>query len=362
MRQVMCGDEVSYVVNRNINYTNVCTYGCRFCAFSKGKREEALRGPSYLLPLSEISRRAAEAWQRGATEVCLQGGIHPDFTGHTYLDILAATKAGAPDIHVHAFSPLEVLHGATTLGLSLTEFLRQLKDAGLGSLPGTAAEVLDDQVRAALCPDKLCTQQWLDVVAAAHSVGLPTTSTIMFGHLDSPAAWARHLLLLRDLQSRTGGITEFVPLPFVHMASPIFLQGAARRGPTLRECVLLHAVSRLVLHPVIRNIQASWVKMGPDRAAALLAAGCNDMGGSIMNESITRAAGASYGQELPPPHMEQLILAAGRRPYQRTTLYGRAPAEQTAMSLKAGPLKPVVMGWSSKLGVEPAVAAAADCK
>ncbi|KAF8062640.1 fbiC [Scenedesmus sp. PABB004] len=364
LREAVAGETVSYVVNRNINYTNVCTFACSFCAFSKGKAADGLRGAPYLLPLEEVTRRAAEAWDRGATEVCLQGGIHPHFTGETYLAILAAAKAGAPGIHVHAFSPLEVTHGAATLGLPVGDYLRQLKAAGLGSLPGTAAEVLDAEVRAALCPDKLSAEAWLETVAAAHAAGLPTTSTIMFGHLDSPPAWARHLLALRDLQARAraargrgrgrgraaqracrrtpratprargahGGITEFVPLPFVHMEAPVFRAGGARRGPTLREAVVMHAAARLVLHPLIPNIQASWVKMGPARAAALLAAGCNDMGGSIMNESITRAAGAAHGQELPPAAMEAAIAAAGRVPRQRTTLYGVPPPAQPGRS------------------------------
>ncbi|CAI5517787.1 unnamed protein product [Closterium sp. Naga37s-1] len=227
LRAVVSGDEVSYVVNRNINYTNVCTYACQFCAFSKGKSAESLRGKPYLMSLEEISSRAKEAWERGATEVCMQGGIHPDFTGETYLSILSAVKAACPDMHVHAFSPLEVWHGATSLNCSVPQFLKLLKDAGLGSLPGTAAEILDDSVRAVLCPDKISTVQWREVIEAAHAVGLPTTSTIMFGHVDHPIHWARHLLLLRSIQERTGGITEFVPLPFVHMQASVYSWVAA---------------------------------------------------------------------------------------------------------------------------------------
>ncbi|KAK9832553.1 hypothetical protein WJX81_008558 [Elliptochloris bilobata] len=340
MRARICGNKVTYVVNRNINNTNVCTFACAFCAFSKGRAGEELRDAPYLLLEAEIARRAAEAWDRGATEVCIQGGIHPDFTGQTYLRTLEAAKAGAPGIHVHAFSPLEVWHGAASLGWPLAHFLAALRDAGLGSLPGTAAEVLCDDVRAAICPDKLSSAQWLQVVEAAHEVGLRTTSTIMFGHMERPAAWARHLVRLRQLQARTGGITEFVPLPFVHMEAPIYLQGRARRGPTLRECVLMHALARLAL-PNIPNIQASWVKMGPERAAQLLACGANDMGGSLMNESITRAAGAGFGQELLPERMEALIRAAGRTPRQRTTLYGSPPVERTWRSLRTPPLQPL---------------------
>ncbi|CAM6092845.1 unnamed protein product [Calypogeia fissa] len=335
------GDEVAYVVNRNINYTNVCTYGCQFCAFSKGKNSEDLRGKPYRLSLEEISRRAIEAWERGATEVCMQGGIHPEYTGETYLDIVKAVKKAVPEIHVHAFSPLEVFQGAATLQISLEEYLVELKKAGLGSLPGTAAEVLDDDVRDVLCPDKINTRQWLEVIRTAHDVGLRTTSTIMFGHLDYPHQWARHLLHLRDLQKQTGGFTEFVPLPFVHMQAPVFMKGRARKGPTMRECILMHSVARLALHPFITNIQASWVKMGPGGAKALLAAGCNDMGGSLMNESITRAAGASHGEELPPQDMEKLILSVNKRPRQRTTLYGEAPVEQTRRSFEARPLLPI---------------------
>ncbi|GLC55761.1 hypothetical protein PLESTB_001026100 [Pleodorina starrii] len=358
LRRRTCGDTVSYVVNRNINYTNVCTYKCAFCAFSKGKAAEELRGPAYVVPYEEIARRTAEAWDRGATEVCMQGGIHPDFSGHTYLRILAAAKQAAPGIHVHAFSPLEVHHGATTLGMSYESYLERLAAAGLGSLPGTAAEVLHDDVRRLLCPDKINTSTWLKVVGAAHSVGLRTTSTLMFGSVEEgPAAWATHLVQLRELQQRAErssraagggsgsgvvGITEFVPLPFVHMEAPVYLQGNARRGPSLSEGILLHAVSRLALHPHIPHIQASWVKMGPSRAAQLLAAGADDMGGSIMNETITRAAGASHGQELPPSRMEEIIRAAGRQPRQRTTLYGTPPAEQTARSYGAAPLQPLV--------------------
>ncbi|KAG7675049.1 hypothetical protein KSW81_002553 [Nannochloris sp. 'desiccata'] len=334
LRRRINGDTVTYVVNRNINYTNICTFGCKFCAFSKGPAAEELRGAPYLLDFEEVTRRTTEAWARGATEVCMQGGIHPDFTGDTYLKLIAAAKKGAPDIHVHAFSPLEVAQGASTLGWSLSRYLSSLKDAGLGSLPGTAAEILDDDVRAELCPDKLTAQEWVEVITTAHNIGLKTTSTIMFGHVDSITSWARHLLILRNIAATTGKITEFVPLPFVHMEAPMFRKGISRAGPTLRECILMHAIARLALHPYITNIQASWVKMGPNRAAQLLAAGCNDMGGVLMNESITRAAGAGHGQELGALEMERLIREAGRVPEQRSTLYGRPPAMQTAVSLQ----------------------------
>ena len=332
------GERVAYVVNRNINYTNVCYFRCRFCAFSKGRLSENLRGPAYDLDLEEIARRTREAWERGATEMCLQGGIHPDYTGQTYLDICRTVKQAAPGIHVHAFSPLEVWQGAHTLKMSLAGFLAELERAGLGSLPGTAAEILDDEVRRVICPDKITTAQWLEVMRTAHAQGLRSTATIMFGHVDHPRHWARHLLRVRELQAESGGFTEFVPLPFVHMEAPIYLKGGARRGPTWREALLMHAVARLVLHPLITNIQTSWVKMGPRGAQACLQAGANDLGGTLMNESITRAAGAAFGQELPPQAMEALIREIGRLPGQRTTVYGEAPAERTQASFRAAPL------------------------
>jgi FO synthase len=338
LRAETCGSRVSYVVTRNINYTNVCLYHCAFCAFSKGKTHDSLRGRPYDLALDEIQRRCGEAFERGAVEVCLQGGIHPHYTGETYLAICRAIKAAVPGLHIHAFSPLEISQGAATSGLSVDEFLAELKAAGLGSLPGTAAEILDDEVRAVICPDKVTTAQWLGVVAAAHRVGLRTTATIMFGHVDAPRHWARHLLHLRRLQAETGGLTEFVPLPFVPMEAPMQLRGQSRFGPTFRESVLVHAVARLALHPLIPNIQTSWVKMGPQGAAACLQAGANDLGGTLMNESITRAAGAMHGQEMRPEAMEQLIRSIGREPWQRTTLYHAAPAARVAASFGAPPL------------------------
>ena len=323
LRAAVNGDTVAYVVNRNINYTNICLFHCTFCAFSKGKMSENLRGRPYDLGLDEIAQRTVEASAKGATEVCMQGGIHPSYTGQTYLDICRAVKAAVPEMHIHAFSPLEVWHGAETLGLGLPVFLEMLGKAGLGSLPGTAAEILDDEIRDIICPDKLNTGQWLEVMAAAHGVGFRTTSTIMFGHTDRPHHWARHLLRLRELQARTGGFTEFVPLPFVHMEAPMYLKGRARMGPTYREALLMHAVARLALHPHITNIQGSWPKMGPDGAVACLDVGANDMGGSLTNESISRAAGASHGQEITPDRMAAMIRGAGRIPVQRNTLYGR---------------------------------------
>jgi len=342
LRAAVNGDAVTYVVNRNINYTNVCYFRCQFCAFSKGKLSENLRGRPYDLDIAEIQRRTREAWARGATEVCMQGGIHPEYTGATYVEICRAVKVASPRIHVHAFTALEVWQGAETIGVTVPEFLAMLREAGLGTLPGTAAEILDDEVRQVICPDKIDTAQWFAVMEAAHAMGLKSTATIMFGHVDRPDHWAKHLLRVRRHQARTGGFTEFIPLPFVHMEAPIYLKGRARRGPTFREAVLMHAVARLALHPHIPNIQASWVKLGPDGVAACLRAGVNDIGGTLMNETITRSAGAAHGQEMSPKRMEALIRAAGRRPVQRTTLYETASDERRRTSLAAAPLTEVV--------------------
>ena len=338
LRREVCGDDVTYVVTRNIQYTNVCYFRCGFCAFSKGKLAENLRGAPYVVPLDEIVRRTEEAWERGATEVCLQGGIHPAFTGDYYADVVSAIREAVPGIHVHAFSALEVWQGAATLELSLEEYLARLRHLGLGSLPGTAAEVLDDEVRRVICPDKVTTDQWLEVHDAAHRIGLRSNVTLMFGHADTPRSWARHLLRAREQQHRSGGFTEFVPLPFVPMEAPMYLQGRARRGPTFRETLLVHAVGRLALHPEITNIQASWVKLGPEGTRQALQAGVNDLGGTLMNESISRSAGAEYGQEMPPEQMEELIRSAGRVPRQRTTLYGAPPQERVRTSFGAEPL------------------------
>ena len=360
LRQRVNGDVVSYVVTRNINYTNICYFRCQFCAFSKGKLSENLRGRPYDLDLPEIRRRVEEAWERGATEVCMQGGIHPEYTGATYLAICRAIKEAVPGVHIHAFSPLEIWQGAKTLGRTVPDFLGELKAAGLSSLPGTAAEILDDEVRAVICPDKIKTGEWLEVMEAAHAAGLRSTVTIMYGHADRYQHWARHLLRIRALQARTGGFTEFVPLPFVPMETPIYLKGRARRGPTWREAVLMHAVARLVLHPVITNIQTSWVKMGSEGAAFCLQAGANDLGGTLMNESITRAAGAVHGQEMPPESMEEVIRALGREPRQRTTLYGDAPAARRAAAFAAAPLADPVNTPARRWERHPERAAAAD--
>jgi FO synthase len=353
LRREVSGDTVSYVVTRNVNYTNVCYFRCGFCAFSKGRLAANLRGKPYLVPLDEIVRRGREAWDRGAVEICLQGGIHPGFTGETYLDICRALKAELPDLHIHAFSALEVWQGAATLAVPLEDYLGALRDAGLASLPGTAAEILDDEVRRVICPDKVTTAQWLRVHDTAHRVGLRSTTTIMFGHVDGPRSWARHLIELREQQRRSGGFTEFVPLPFVHMEAPIYLKGRARPGPTFREAMLVHAVGRLALHPWITNVQASWVKLGVEGAQAVLSAGANDLGGTLMNESISRAAGADHGQELPPEAMEAAIRAVGRTPRQRTTLYGEPPEERVAASFDAPPLSEPVNPPASEAGLKP---------
>jgi FO synthase len=340
LRKKVNGDVVTYAVNRNINYTNICTFRCGFCSFSKGNMSDNLRGKPYNLNMVEIVRRAKEAWERGATEVCLQGGIHPNYTGQTYLDICKEIKTAVPGIHIHAFSPLEVWQGAKTLRLTVSEFLHRLHDAGLDTLPGTAAEVLDDEIRKIICPDKLNTEQWLSVMRDAHDQGFRTTATLMYGHVERPLHIARHFIKLLELQRQTGGFTEFVPLPFVHMETPIFLKGKARKGPTFREAVLVHAVARLVLHPYFTNIQTSWVKMGPEGVKSCLNAGANDLGGTLMNESITRAAGAVHGQEMSPEKMENIIRNIERIPRQRTTLYttpGKKLIKNYTGSFEVGP-------------------------
>lgn len=321
LRREVVGDHVTWVNNRNINYTNVCTFKCRFCGFSKGPLSLNLRGTPYLLTLEDIAQRVREAANMGATEVTLQGGIHPDFDGDYYIDVTRAVKDAVPEMHVHGFTALEVTEGARRNGEDLRDYLIRIKEAGLASLPGTAAEILDDRVRAVLCPDKINTQQWLDCHRTAHEVGLRSNITIMFGSIEQPISWARHIIATRDLQRETGGFTEFVGLPFVHMASPIYLQRHSRRGPTFRETVLMHAIARIAYHGLIDNIQASWVKIGVDGARQLLQAGCNDVGGTLVNENISRAAGASHGQSMSEDGFAALTYPLGRPLRQRNTTY-----------------------------------------
>jgi FO synthase len=353
LRAEIVGDDVTFVRNRNINYTNVCTFRCKFCAFSKGPLSLNLRGNPYLLDIAEIQRRVVEAVDCGATEVCLQGGIHPEFTGDTYADICAAVKDVAPSIHVHGFTALEVTEGARRLGVVLPDYLARMRAAGLATLPGTAAEVLDDEVRAVLCPDKVTTDEWLDAHRAAHAVGLKSNVTIMFGSIERPVHVARHLVRTRAVQKETGGFTEFVPLPFVHMATPIFLQRKARPGPTWREVVLMHAVGRIAYRGSIDNVQVSWVKAGVHGARQVLQAGANDLGGTLMDENISRAAGASHGQELDEAEFRAIVDPIGRRLVQRTTLYGRTNTVGRRLRPPADEAMPVVL-QSRKAAVTPA--------
>jgi FO synthase len=330
LRRAVAGDTVTFVRNRNINYTNVCTFKCRFCGFSKGPLSLNLRGSPYLLTLEDIQGRVLEAVADGATEVCLQGGIHPDFDGDYYIDVARAVHDVAPEIHIHGFTALEVTEGARRLGEPLAVYLRRLMGAGLKTLPGTAAEILDDPVRAVLCPDKITTDEWLEAHRTAHSVGLRSNVTIMFGAVEQPRSWARHLVRTRALQKETGGFTEFVPLPFVHMAAPIYLQRKARRGPTFREALLMHAVGRIAYRGWIDNIQVSWVKMGRGGARQILQSGANDLGGTLMDENISRAAGASHGTTMDEAAFRSWVEPLGRQLEERTTLYGRADLVQRA--------------------------------
>jgi FO synthase len=330
LRRQIAGDAVTFVHNRNINYTNVCTFKCRFCAFSKGPLSLNLRGQPYLLELDEITRRVVEAEAEGATEVCLQGGIHPNFDGDYYLHVLEAVRAASDRIHIHGFTALEVTEGARRSEVPLAQYLIRLKDAGLKTLPGTAAEILDDEIRALICPDKINTEEWLEAHRTAHSVGLRSNITIMFGSVEQPVHWARHMVRTRALQRETGGFTEFVPLPFVHMATPIYLQHKARRGPTFREALLMHAVARIAYRGDIDNIQVSWVKMGVEGSRQVLQAGANDVGGTLMDENISRAAGATHGQRMGVEELEALVLPLGRPLVQRSTMYALAGAASGA--------------------------------
>lgn len=323
LRQEIVGDVITWVANRNINYTNVCTFKCRFCGFSKGPLSLNLRGTPYLLELEDIADRTIEAAEAGATEVCLQGGIHPNFDGDYYIDVARAVHEAVPGMHIHGFTALEVTEGAKRNQEPLADYLTRLKEAGQKSLPGTAAEILHDDVRATLCPDKINTEEWLEAHRIAHSVGLGSNVTIMFGSIERPEHWVHHLLRTRALQEETGGFTEFVGLPFVHMASPIYLQKKSRRGPTFREVVLMHAVARIAYRGRIDNIQGSWVKLGFDSISQLLQSGANDLGGTLMDENISRAAGADHGTEVTAEDFRRIVEPLGRTLVQRTTLYGR---------------------------------------
>ena len=320
LRRDAVGDDVTYVVNRNINFTNVCYTGCRFCAFAQRKTD----ADAYTLSLDEIGRRAVEAVEVGATEVCMQGGIHPDLPGSAYFEIAAKVKEVAPSLHVHAFSPMEVMNGVARTGLSVRDFLVRAKESGVDSLPGTAAEILDDDVRWVLTKGKLPTAQWVEVVTTAHAVGLPTTSTMMYGHVDHPGHWVAHLRTLARIQAETGGFTEFVPLPFVHQSSPIYLAGVARPGPTVRDNRAVHAVARIMLHGLVDNIQCSWVKLGPELCTQVLNGGVNDLGGTLMEETISRMAGSDNGSRKSVPELHAMAGLAGRRAVERTTSYARA--------------------------------------
>ena len=336
------GSDITFVVNRNINYTNICSFKCNFCAFSKGRGHDDLRGKPYNISHEEIIRRTHEAVSRGATEVCLQGGIHPKYSGETYLDIVRAIRSASSSIHIHAFSPLEIDHGRKTLNISAKEFLLELKKAGLNSLPGTAAEILHDDIRAIICPDKLTTKQWIKIIETAHSVGLPTTSTMMFGHVEKTFHVAHHLFELLNLQKKTNGITEFVPLPFVADEAPIFRRGQARPGPTFKETILVHSVARILFQGHINNIQGSWVKMGLQGLKFLLSSGINDIGGVLMNESITRSAGASFGQELQLEEVEGIVNELELNLQQRNTLYDSLNNNlQGLISMQSIPLIPI---------------------
>lgn len=324
VRADVVGDVVTYVVNRNLNFTNVCYTGCRFCAFAQRKTD----ADAFTLSPGEIGDRVDEAWAAGATEICMQGGIHPDLPGTAYFDLARAVKKRQPQIHVHAFSPMEVVNGATRSGMSVREWLTQARAAGLDSIPGTAAEILDDDIRWILTKGKLPTEAWIDVVTTAHEVGLPSSSTMMYGHVDAPVHWVRHLRVLRDIQQRTGGFTEFVGLPFVHHNAPLYLAGVARAGSTRREDLAVTAMARLMLHGAIDNIQVSWVKLGPQGCGELLAAGANDLGGTLMEETISRMAGSEFGSSVDPDQLAAIASSAGRPVRQRTTTYGDVwPAE-----------------------------------
>src|ERR1700687_5520355 len=317
LRRQTVGDAITYVVNRNINFTNVCFVGCSFCGFGRGPGA----ADAYSLSFEEVVRRSREAWERGATEVCVQGGLPKDLDGYFYRDLLRAIKHAIPEMHVHAFSPMEIDYGVTKTGMALPDYLQMMKDEGLGSIPGTAAEILDDRVRQELSPNKLPAARWVEIIAAAHELGIPTTSTMMYGTVEDPADWVRHILLLRSIQKRTGGFTEFVPLGFIHEKTRLFKHGGARAGAGREEHLRVHALSRVLLHGAIKNVQVSWVKLGFDVSLACLNSGANDFGGTLMEESISKAAGANFGEYVSPEEFRRMIRSIGRMPAERSTTY-----------------------------------------
>src|SRR6266436_4677897 len=317
LRRENVGDAITYVVNRNINFTNVCFVGCSFCGFGRGPAAP----DAYSLSFDEVVRRAREAWERGATEVCVQGGLPRDLDGFFYRDLLRAIKHAIPAMHVHAFSPMEIDYGVTKTGMALRDYLQMMKDEGLGSIPGTAAEILDDRVRQELSPNKLTAARWVEIITAAHELGIPTTSTMMYGHVEEPADWVRHMLLLRAIQKRTGGFTEFVPLGFIHEKTRLYRHGGARPGAKREEHLRVHALARVLLHGAIKNLQVSWVKLGFEMSLACLRAGANDFSGTLMEESISKAAGATFGEYVSPEEFRARIRSIGRVPAERTTTY-----------------------------------------
>jgi FO synthase len=317
MRRSMAGDTITYVVNRNINFTNVCFVGCSFCGFGKGPNA----ADAYSLSAEDVVAKARDAWEKGATEVCIQGGLPRDLDGFFYRDILRAVKHAIPGMHVHAFSPMEISYGVDKTGMPLRDYLQMMKDEGLGSIPGTAAEILDDRVRQQLSPNKLPAARWAEIITTAHELGIPTTSTMMYGHVEEPADWVRHILLLRSIQTRTGGFTEFVPLGFVHENTRLYKHGGARPGARLEEHLRVHALARVLLHGAIRNLQVSWVKLGFETSLACLNAGANDFSGTLMEENISKAAGATFGEYVSPEDFRRMIRSIGRVPAERTTTY-----------------------------------------
>jgi 7,8-didemethyl-8-hydroxy-5-deazariboflavin synthase CofH subunit len=317
LRRQTVGEAITYVVNRNINFTNVCFVGCSFCGFARG----AGAADAYSLSVEDVVRKAREAWELGATEVCIQGGLPRDLNGFFYRDLLRAIKRAIPAMHVHAFSPMEISYGVDKTGMPLREYLRMMKDEGLGSIPGTAAEILDDRVRRELSPNKLPVARWVEIITTAHELGIPTTSTMMYGHVEEPADWVQHILLLRGIQKRTGGFTEFVPLGFIHQNTRLYRHGGARPGARREEHLRVHALARVLLHGLIRNLQVSWVKLGFEMSLACLNAGANDFSGTLMEESISKAAGATFGEFVPPEEFRRLIRSIDRVPAERTTTY-----------------------------------------